>query len=104
MTKKTPPPSPTEPETGPAHDLPGDDAPMHAFGPLTEAGKSFAATPVNLARIGLNQVAYVRRAMVNDVKVWSIHAATGDAIGAAQTFDQAWGAIKQHNMEPLRVN
>jgi hypothetical protein len=104
MTKKVPPPEAAEPEVPGAPDEETGELQAHAFGPLTEAGKSYAATPVNLARIGLNQVAYVRRAVINDVQVWSIHAATGDAIGAAQTFAQAWGAIKQHNMEPVRVH
>lgn len=68
------------------------------------AAEGLGSTAVDLARLGLNQVAYVRRAIVNDVPVWSIHSATGDAIGAAQTFEQAWGAIVQNNLEPLRVN
>jgi hypothetical protein len=59
---------------------------------------------VNFARLGLNQVAYIRRAVVNDVPMWSIHAATGDTLGAAESFAQAWGAVKQNNLEPLMVH
>ncbi|MCB2108828.1 MAG: hypothetical protein KDE14_14055 [Rhodobacteraceae bacterium] len=81
-----------------------DTEAFYAFGPLSEDGKTYASTSVNLARIGLNQVAYIRRAVIDNVPVWSIHAATGDTIGAAETFDQAWGAIKQNNLEPQHVH
>lgn len=68
------------------------------------SGPAIASATVDFARLGLNQIAYVRRVIVDDVPVWSIHAATGDTIGAAQTFEQAWGAIKQNNLEPLRLH
>ena len=63
-----------------------------------------ASATVDFARMGLNQVAYVRQAIVNDAPMWSIHAATGDTLGAAETFEQAWGAVIQNNLEPLRVH
>lgn len=62
------------------------------------------ATPVDLAHLGLNEIAYIRKAVVNDVPIWSIHSATGDPIGAAESFEQAWAAVRQHDMEPLRVH
>jgi hypothetical protein len=70
----------------------------------TQDARVVASATVDFARLGLNQVAYVRQAVVNDVPMWSIHAATGDALGAAETFEQAWGAVKQNNLEPLRVH
>lgn len=66
--------------------------------------EQLGSAPVDFAQMGLNQIAYIRRAIVDDVPVWSIHAATGDTLGAAQTFEQAWGAIKQNNLEPMRVH
>jgi hypothetical protein len=62
------------------------------------------AMPVDLARVGLNEIAYIRQAIVNDEDVWAIFNAAGDPIGAAPTFDQAWGAVRQHDMEPTRVH
>lgn len=62
------------------------------------------ATPIDLARLGLNEIAYIRQAVVNDEHVWAIFSASGDPIGAAQTFEQAWGAVRQHDMEPTRVH
>lgn len=67
-------------------------------------GTSGGATPIDLARLGLNEIAYIKQAMVNDERVWAIFSASGDPIGAAQSFDQAWGAVRQHDMEPTRVH
>ena len=61
-------------------------------------------TSTDLARVGLNEIAYIKQAVVNDEEVWAIFSASGEAIGAAQTFDQAWGAVRQHDMEPARVH
>jgi len=67
-------------------------------------GAAPGATPIDLARLGVNEIAYIRQAVVNDEHVWAIFSASGDPIGAAQTFDQAWGAVRQHDMEPARVH
>jgi hypothetical protein len=64
----------------------------------------FGSATVDFARLGLNQIAYIRRAIINDVPVWSIHAATGDTLGAATTFEQAWGAVLQNDLAPMRVH
>lgn len=79
-----------------------DDIEFDAADDTTQA--PVASATVNFARLGLNQVAYIRRAVVNDVPMWSIHAATGDTLGAAESFAQAWGAVKQNNLEPLMVH
>jgi hypothetical protein len=63
-----------------------------------------ASATVDFSRLGLNQVAYVRQAVVNDMPMWSIHAATGDTLGSAETFAQAWVAVKQNNLEPVWVH
>jgi hypothetical protein len=52
----------------------------------------------------LNEVAYTHKTVVNDTPVWGIYSASGDTLGAAQTFEQAWGAILQNNLEPMRVH
>jgi len=65
---------------------------------------NIASTPVDLARIGLNQIAYVRRTIVDDEPVWAIHSAMGHPLGAAPTLEQAWGAIVQNNLQPVHVH
>jgi hypothetical protein len=63
-----------------------------------------ASTPIDLAQLGLNQIAYIRRAVVDDMLVWSIHSAAGTPMGAAENLEQAWGAVMQHNLEPVHVH
>jgi hypothetical protein len=76
----------------------------------TEAPEAQAAAPqlasstVDLARLGLNEVAYVRRAVVDEVPIWSIHSASGHPLGAAPTLEQAWGAIIQNELQPVHVH
>jgi hypothetical protein len=65
---------------------------------------AIGSTPVNLAQLGLNQIAYVRRAVVDDQQIWSIHSAAGHPLGAAPTFEQAWGAVVQNELVPMYVN
>ena len=74
---------------------------LEAGEPLSALG---GATPVDLVRLGLSEIAYIRRAMVNDVPMWTIHSAAGDPLGAAHSFDQAWAAVRQNDMEPVRVH
>ena len=61
-------------------------------------------TPVDLARVGVSEIARIRRAIVNDMPMWTIHSASGDPLGAAHSFDQAWAAVKQNDLEPVRVH
>lgn len=75
-----------------------DDAAVHTT--LVVDGE----TPVDLAKLGVSEIAYIRRAIVNDMPMWTIHSAAGDPLGAAHSFDQAWAAVKQNDMEPVRVH
>ena len=63
-----------------------------------------ASPPVGLAQLGLNQVAYIRRSVVNNISTWTIHSASGAPLGTAENLDQAWGAVMQHGLEPLHVH
>ncbi len=62
------------------------------------------STPVDLAQMGLAEMAYIRKTIVNNQPIWSIHSAAGHPLGAAQSFEQAWAAVKQHDLEPMHVN
>ncbi len=68
------------------------------------SGDGVGSAPVDFVRMGLNQMAYTHKTVVNDVPVWGIYSASGDTLGAAQTFEQAWGAILQNNLEPMHVH
>ena len=58
----------------------------------------------DLARLGLNQIAYVRQTKVDDQLVWSIFSAAGHPLGAAVTLEQAWGAVVQNELQPVHVH
>jgi hypothetical protein len=60
-------------------------------------------TPQDFAQMGVQQVAYVRPAVVNGADVFTIHAADGTQIGIAPTRDIAFAAVKQHELEPVSV-
>lgn len=72
--------------------------------PLNNKPAVFASTQIDLAELGLDQLAYVRQAMVNNKPGWSIHNAAGAAVGAAPTLEQAMAAIIQNDMVPHHVH
>lgn len=66
--------------------------------------REHGSTPLDLSRLGLSEFAYIRRAVVNDVPMWTIHSAAGDPLGAAETFDLAWAAVRHNDLQPVRVH
>jgi hypothetical protein len=75
-----------------------------ALGTEAATDAALASSPIDLARLGLNQIAYLRRAVVDDAQVWSIHSAMGHPLGAAPTLEQAWGAVVQNDLQPVFVH
>lgn len=69
-----------------------------------EKPNALALTQVNLADIGLDQIAYIRPTVINEKPAWSIHNAAGEAVGAAPTREQAMVAILQNDLTPHFVN
>jgi len=71
---------------------------------LKLTANAHGSTPLDLARLGLSEFAYIRRAVVNDVPMWTIHSAAGDPLGAAESFDLAWAAVRHNDLQPVRVH
>ena len=76
-----------------------------------EAGPVFlsAATLRSLsaqdfARLGAEEIAYLRPVVLNGALAFAIHAADGTPIGAAPSLDLATAAIMQHGMGAARVH
>jgi hypothetical protein len=76
-----------------------------------EAGRTFLTDSMlrsmsaqDFARLGVQEVAYMRPVLLNGARVVSIHAADGTPIGAAPTASLAMAAIVQHDMEPALVH
>lgn len=58
----------------------------------------------DFALMGMQEVAYVRPAVINGVSVMTIHAADGTQIGIAPNRDVAFAAVKQHELEPVSLH
>ncbi|SDG46171.1 DUF1150 family protein [Roseospirillum parvum] len=67
---------------------------------LSGAGLSGA----ELAALGTQTIAFIKPVEQEGRTVWSIHAADGQPLGAAQTRDAAMGAALQHNLTPISVH
>lgn len=57
-----------------------------------------------LASLGMAEVAYVKRVVMNGVVAFAIHAADGTPMAVAADEKVAIAAIRQHGMEPARVH
>ena len=58
----------------------------------------------DFARLGAEDVAYVRPVILNGARAFAIHAADGTPIGAAPSAQLAAAAILQHEMQPALVH
>jgi hypothetical protein len=61
-------------------------------------------TPQDFATMGMQQIAYVRPAVINGVTAFTIHAADGTQIGMAPNRDVAFAAVVQHELEPVSLH
>lgn len=61
-------------------------------------------TPLDWARFGAQDMAYIRPVTVNGTQAVAIHAADGTPIGAAPNEALAIAAILQHEMAPVLVH
>jgi hypothetical protein len=56
------------------------------------------------ALLGMQGIAYVRRAVVNGAVVYAIHAADGTQVALVPSYDVAVATVRQHDLEPLSVH
>lgn len=71
---------------------------------IVEKPNALALTQINLADVGLDQIAYIRPIVIDDKPAWSIYNAAGEAVGAAPTREQAMLAILQNDLTLHFVN
>lgn len=76
-----------------------------------EVGRTFLSQTMlrslsaqDFARLGVEEVAYIRPVLMNGARAISIHAADGTPIGAAPTASMAVAAILQHDMAAALVH
>ena len=61
-------------------------------------------SPRDLAALGVQDVAFVKRIAVNDEIAYAVHAADGTRMGLMTDREVAFAAIRQHGLEPLSVH
>jgi len=54
--------------------------------------------------LGINDLAYVKKALQDEREVFEIHSADGGTITAMASHDIAFAAVRQNGMEPLSVH
>ncbi len=67
-------------------------------------GPSRTMSAQDFALWGMQDVAYIKRVVINDEVGWSIHGADGTNIGLAQDRALAFAAVRQHDLEPVSVH
>ncbi|MDR3439537.1 MAG: DUF1150 family protein [Telmatospirillum sp.] len=63
-----------------------------------------AMSAQDLALWGIQDIAFVKRVVINDEVCWAIHGADGANIGMAPDRDVAFAAVRQHDLEPVSVH
>ncbi len=53
---------------------------------------------------GLQDLAYIKRVLVNDVVGYAVHAADGTQIAVLPDRNVAFATVRQHDLEPLSVH
>jgi hypothetical protein len=61
-------------------------------------------TSQDLAALGVQNLAFVKRVTVNDEIGYSVHAADGTPMAVMPDRDVAFAAIRQHGLEPVSVH
>lgn len=56
------------------------------------------------AHLGVNDIAYVKRVIVNDTPAYAIHAADGTKIAVLSDHATAVAALFQHDLEAVSVH
>ncbi len=57
-----------------------------------------------LALLGMQDMAYIKRVIVNDVAGYAVHAADGTQIAVIPDRNVAFATVRQHDLEPVSVH
>jgi hypothetical protein len=58
----------------------------------------------DLALFGMQDMAYIKRVVVDDTAGYAVHAADGTQIALLADRDVAFATVRQHDLEPLSVH
>ena len=71
---------------------------------MTNIGLNRHMSAQELALVGMQDVAYIKRVVVNDGVGYAVHAADGSQIAVLADRDIAFATVRQHDLEPLSVH
>ncbi len=57
-----------------------------------------------MALLGVQDIAYVKHVIVDDVAAYAVHAADGTQIAVLPDRDVAFATVRLHDLEPLSVH
>ncbi|HXC89478.1 MAG TPA: DUF1150 family protein [Stellaceae bacterium] len=57
-----------------------------------------------LALLGVQDLAYIKRVVVDGTSGYAVHAADGTQIALLSDRDVAFATVRQHDLEPLSVH
>jgi len=61
-------------------------------------------SPQEFALLGVQDIAYVKRVIINDAPAFAVCAADGTQIAVMKDYQVALAAVRQHDLEPLSVH
>ncbi len=71
---------------------------------MNQTEKMRLISPKEFALLGVEDVAYVKRVIVNGVAGFAIHAADGTEMAVLADRDLAFATLRQHDLEPVSVH
>jgi hypothetical protein len=57
-----------------------------------------------LALLGVQDIAYIKRVVIDDVPGYAVHAADGTQIAVLSDREVAFATVRQHDLEPVSVH
>jgi hypothetical protein len=61
-------------------------------------------TPTEFAHLGVQDIAYVRRVVVNDAVGYAMHAADGTQLALVPSLAAALATLRENDLEPVSVH
>jgi hypothetical protein len=71
---------------------------------MKEIEKLRHISPKDLALLGMQDVAYIKRITVNDATAFAVYAADGTQVAALPNRELADATVRQHDLEPVSVH
>ncbi len=71
---------------------------------MSESESLREISPRELALLGMQDIAYIKRVTANGVVSWAIHAADGTPMGLLPSREAAAATLAQHDIEAVSVH